>query len=58
MGKTKYPPDGRFTSIRRPYSLLITQEVKLHLPIEARKISRRVEEDLSVQNKYAESLGR
>ena len=56
-GKTKYPPAGHFTSIKCPSSLLTTQEVKLHLPIEARKISRRVEEGISVQNKYIESQG-
>ena len=54
-GKTKYPPDGHFTSIKRPSSLLITQEVKLHPPIETRKISRRVEEGISAQYKYIES---
>ena len=56
-GKTKYPPAGHFTSIKCPSFLLTTQEVKLHLPIEARKISRRVEEGISVQNKYIESQG-
>ena len=56
-GKTKYPPDGHFTSIKRPSFLLTTLEVKLHLPIEARKISRRAEEGISVQNKYIESQG-
>ena len=56
-GKTKYPPDGHFTSIKRPSFLLTSQEVKLHLPIEARKISRRAEEGISIQNKYIETQG-